>query len=375
MPLSLRKTRRAARRAVDRTVLSIVNGVAYLVDGAARPQIGNAPKTLVFSRDKLQLFRLRPIEAEEVELGTVELKVDLVPRVGVPVLVIPPLMVRPFVYDLRPEHSMLRTLRNAGFDVFFVDFGVPDDGDEGVRLDDYVLDYIPRCVDAALEVSGKRELSVIGYCMGGIFALLHVATFADVRVKNIVTIGAPIDFDKMGLLGVAARVGSPLLDSILDRLGNVPGQLSSAGFRLMSGTRALTKWADLVANLYDEQYVREFDAIDTWLRQMIPYPKEAFRQMVNDVVRGNKLLRNELVFGDKAANLRNVTCPILAFYGKTDNIATPASTAAILKLTSAADAEHRGVTGGHIGVVAGSKAPEEVWQPMIAWLRERAGPN
>ena len=33
-----------------------------------------------------------------------------------PVLLIPPLMVQPYVYDLAPHHSLLATLRGAGLE-------------------------------------------------------------------------------------------------------------------------------------------------------------------------------------------------------------------------------------------------------------------
>ena len=368
---TLRKTKRVARKVAERTVLSFVNGLAYVVDGAAKPTIGNAAKELVFKKGKLELWRVKPIGVERVELGNHEIEVEMVAPCPVPILLIPPLMVRPYVYDLRPEHSMVRALRNAGLDVFVVDFGVPDHADEGLRLDDYVLDFVPACIDAALKAAGKSEITLAGYCMGGIFALLHQATFHDPRVRNIVTIGAPINFEKMGILTVATRLGLPLVDVIMDRLGNVPGSWSSAGFKLLSGTKSITKYADLFANLYDEEYVRGFDAIDTWLSEMIPYPRDAFKQMVKDVMYGNKMLKNELVFGDKKADLASVNVPVLAFAGKSDNIATPRSTAAILELVSSSDKSYREVPGGHVGVVAGSSAPRAVWQPMIAWLHER----
>ena len=101
------------RKAVEKAVLSVVNGLVYLVDGGQRPQMGNAAKELVFKHDKLELWRIRPIEAERVELGHDDVEVDFAPRLGIPLLLIPPLMVRPFVYDLRPDHSMIRRLRNS----------------------------------------------------------------------------------------------------------------------------------------------------------------------------------------------------------------------------------------------------------------------
>jgi polyhydroxyalkanoate synthase len=371
-PRALKKTRRTAKLAVDRAVLSFVNGLVYVMDGAAKPTMGNVARDLVLERGKLQLWRVRPREDEEFELGHEVHRLAL-RRHKTPLLVIPPLMVRPYVYDLRPEHSMLRLLRNEGFDVFFVDFGVPDEADEGVRLDDYVLDYVPRCVDAVLAASGAESLSLAGYCMGGIFSLLHVGTWHDTRVRNIVTIGAPVDFDKMGIITVAARLGVFGVDVLLDRIGNVPGAASSLGFKLMSGTRAITKYADLFLNLYDENYVRGFDAVNTWVNDLIPYPKEAFKQMVKEVVYGNKLMNNDLAFGDRRCDIAAVTCPLLAFAGEADNIATPRSTRAVLGLVRSTDKTLVPVPGGHVGVVAGSQAAEKVWRPMAAWLGERSG--
>jgi polyhydroxyalkanoate synthase len=359
------------RKAVDKTVLSVVNALVYLVDGGQRQQMGNASKELVLKHDKLELWRIKPVEAERVELGHAEVEVDFAPRLGIPLLLIPPLMVRPYVYDLRPDHSMIRQLRNAGFDVYLVDFGVPDTTDEGLRLDDYVLDFVPRCVDAALAHANAKELALVGYCMGGLFSLIHTAAFRDERIRAIVTIAAPVDFERMGMLTVAARLGAPFVDVVMDRLGNVPGNFSSTGFKLMGGPKMLTRYVDLALNLWDEEYVKNHDAVDTWLTDMIPYPKEAFKQLVRDMVTGNRLVQNELRFGDRHVDLRAIQCPVLAFAGKSDNVATPRSTQRILDVLGTKDKTYRLAPGGHIGVVAGSKAPGSVWDPAVEWLVDR----
>ncbi|MBK8995200.1 MAG: alpha/beta fold hydrolase [Myxococcales bacterium] len=362
---------RRARKWADRAVLSAVNGFVYATEGAARPGKNSAASDLVLSRGKLRLERVRPIRDVEYELGPDVHRISF-DRHPTPLMLIPPLMVRPYVYDLRPEHSMVRTLRNAGFDVFVVDFGVPDRHDEQVRLDDYVLDYVPACVDAALGASGAQTLTLAGYCMGGIFSLMHAATHRDARVRNIVTIGAPVNFTKMRAAYVASRIGALGIGPLMDVVGNVPGKASSLGFKLMSGARALTKWGDFVANLDDEGFVRSFDAVNTWVNDLIPYPKEAFKQMVREVVSGNRLIRGGLSFGDKPCELSAVTQPLLAFAGRSDNIATPQATAAIIDLVASTDKSLVPVSGGHVGVVAGSAAPEEVWQPMIDWLLPRS---
>src|SRR5262249_33568986 len=55
-----------------------------------------------------------------------------------PALLIPPLMVTPQIYDLRPRHSFVRHLLNYDFDVFLIDFGAPTRQDAHLKLDDYV---------------------------------------------------------------------------------------------------------------------------------------------------------------------------------------------------------------------------------------------
>jgi polyhydroxyalkanoate synthase len=102
---------------------------------------------------------------------------------------------------------------------------------------------------------------------------------------------------------------------------------------------------------------------------MIPYPKEAFRQMFKEVVHANKLLKNELHFGEKRCDLRQIRCPLLAFAGRSDNIATPASTREIVELISSEDKTLVTVDGGHVGVIAGTQASSQVWKPAAEWLK------
>jgi polyhydroxyalkanoate synthase len=366
----IRGGRRLARHALDRVVLSAVHGFVYATDGVSRAQRGTARKERVFARGKLELWHVLPTEAFEFELGPHSLREE--PALErTPIVLVPPLMVRPYVFDLRPDHSMVRTLRNAGYDVYIVDFGVPDESDQEVRLDDYVLDYMPACVDAAVKHSGRPGVTLAGYCMGGIFSLLHVATHRDQRVKNLVTIGAPIDFSEMGALSVAAKVGALFTDRVMDRLGNVPSDMINVGFKLIGGPKMLTRYVDLVTNLWDYEYLRAFDSINQWTSDFIPYPREAFKQMVKDFAAGDKLRRGALSFGGKRVDLGAIGAPLLAFAGRGDEVATLGSTRAILDHVGSKERELLEVPGGHIGVLAGSKAPESVWQPMVEWLRGR----
>ena len=366
--LFLRKAK-SARVAADRAILRFVHGLQLVMDGGMTP-IGGSPKDRVFKQGKLEVWRYRLPEAEEADLGhdTMVLEPSLFP---VPVLLVPPLMVRPYVYDLRPEHSMVRALRRAGFDVFVVDFGVPDREDETVRQDTYVLEYMPQAIAAVRAATGRPDVSLVGYCMGGIFALLYTAAWRDPDVRNIVTVGAPIDFSKMGLVTWLAKLASSQAGFLADKIGNIPGQLNSQALKMMAPVKRITRYADLFLNLWNEEYVRGFESMNRWANDFIPYPRDAFKQLMTDFFQENGLVQG-MRFGDKSADLRTIECPVLALAGKDDEIATPASARAIRDLCASEDFEYVEVPGGHIGVIGGKSARPFVWDKISSWLRPRS---
>lgn len=333
-------------------------------------EVGDTPKDVVFQDRKLKVFRYRVREPEEVEIGTETFLIE--PRsLPVPVLLVPPLMVRPYVYDLRAEHSLVRALRRAGYDVFLVDFGVPDREDAVVRLDDYVLDYMAKAVAAVRRETGREDLSLAGYCMGGIFCLLYTSAWDDQRVRNIVTIASPIDFSRMGLITFLARVANREVRFLADRIGNIPGFINSQALKLLAPIKRFTRYGDLFVNLWNEEYVRGFESMSTWANDFIPFPRDAFKQVMKEFMKDNKLIQ-EIHMGDRVANLRKITCSLLSFAGIDDGIATPASARVIQNLCASKDFEYVEVPGGHIGVIAGSTAPQAVWDRMATWLRPRS---
>lgn len=368
-----RRVSKLAKVAAERAALRFVHGMQLLMDGGIAP-IGDTPKDVIFSSSstggKLEVWRYRRPSVEEVDLGHDTITITP-PEIPVPILMVPPLMVRPYVYDLRPEHSMVRHLRRAGYDVYMVDFGVPDREDATVRQDDYILRYMPAAVEAVRKQTGQRGVSLVGYCMGGIFSLLYTAAWRDPDVRAIVTIGAPIDFSKMGLLTVLGRLANTQVRFLADRLGNIPGELNSQALKMLAPVKRFTRYADLFVNLWNEEYVRGFESMNAWTNDFIPYPRDAFKQLMKEFFYENGLVQG-MKFGDRTADLRSITCPLLAFAGADDTIATPASARVIRELCASEDFEYVEVAGGHIGVVGGKGAKAAVWEKTAAWLKPRS---
>ena len=341
----------------------------------AESAVGPTPWTACFTDQKMTVRAYgRRSADDDWGLGAT---VDLSPPCPTPVLLVPPLMVKPFIFDLTEQRSMVRHLQRAGFDVYLLDFGEPDDRDREVTLSDYVLRWMPAAVEAAKAHSGASEVFIAGYCMGGLFALMHCAASKAEDVKGVVTIGSPFDSHKMGVLSVLARLFDREVGFVSDRLGNVPGALSSSMFKLMHPLKQVTRYADLFMNLYDEQYVQSFDALSAWTNGFIDYPQRAFQQVFQQFMVGNEFkgdgLALESVEGGAVVRVKlsDVRQPVLAFAGESDDVVRPAAVKELPSLVSSEDVEVMVAPGGHMGVFAGRGAPEAVWTPAAAWMRAR----
>ena len=347
-----------ARVEANRALLRFVNGVDWLLRDP-KSLVGRTPYEVIYRQDKLEVRRYAAGGAQP-------------PRPYLPILLIPPLMVKPFIYDLYPGRSMVAYLKERGFPVYLLDFGEPDAADAYVALDDYVVDWIPAACRAVKRDAGTAELSLLGYCMGGLFVLSHVAANQDASVRNIVSIGAPVDMNKMGLFAWMGKLAGAQIDFLTRRIGNVPGGLSSTVFRLLTPMKNVTRYADLFMNMWDREYVNGFDAMNQWVSQFIDYPQTAFLQFQQEFLRRNKLVKGQMRFAGRVADLRRVRAALLVFAGRSDQIAPPASVRAALDAVGSQDKSFRLVSGGHMGIIAGATAPRHVWQPVAKWLSARS---
>ena len=96
-------------------------------------------------------------------------------RVSPPLLIVFSLFSRSYILDLQPGNSFVERLLEAGFDVYLLDWGVPDERDAANQIEDYVDDYIPAAVERVRRLAGVEEINLLGYCFGSVLSLLYAA--------------------------------------------------------------------------------------------------------------------------------------------------------------------------------------------------------
>src|SRR3954471_3912255 len=308
------------RRDVERNALRARNGIR-LVAGVDRPGVGCTPKDVVWQRGRSKLWHYRNDDV----------------RHSPPLLIVFSLISRSYILDLAPGNSFVEQLLGAGFDVYLLDWGEPDERDAANTLEDYVDDYIPAGVQRVLEVSGHDEVNLFGYCFGGDLALLYAAHRPDAPLRSLTVLATPVDFRHMGPLADLFHVGGLPVDDVLDAHGNVPPQVVLRGFKTLTPTAAITRYVTLWERLWNDDYVAAYQAMTSWWDDHVSFPGGAARQTVQMLVHDNGLLTDRLTVGGDPVHLRDVRVPFLTVRAARDHIVPSAASAPLIDLVGSDD--------------------------------------
>ncbi len=337
---------------LERQILRAQNGFAYLT-GSNRPAMGQSPRDLVWRRDKARLWRYRSGQR----------------RYRPPVLIIHSLVSKSYVLDLLPSTSMVGYLVSEGFDMFLLDWVAPDPADAENTLETYVEDYIPEAIAATLQDADAEELTLIGYCFGGILTLLLAAGQPELPIRNLMVMATPCDYREMGFMSNMFREHRLDADDAIDETGLVPARALDDGFQALKPTEQLVQGVNFFQNLWNEEFIEGFLAISHWARDQVPFPGAAFRQTVNVLIRDNALCEGVVPFGRGEVRLQDIRCPFLNAFAEQDGITPAASSEPLTRLVGSKDTSELRLESGHIGFVAGRQAAK-VARPQIAdWIR------
>lgn len=353
------------QRSVERNSARARNGVKYLL-GLDRPRVGQTPKDVVWSRDKVELWRYR---SDAGPAGVAHGHVKYRP----PLLLIHSLVSKSFILDLNPGNSFVQWMRDAGFDVHLADWGTPDEREASHTLETYVDDYIPRLVEAVRKESGADEVTLYGYCFGGLMSLLTAARHPELPLRNLVTMATPVDFSHMGLF--TTMMADPRMDPerVIDDSGNVPPNTLRNSFRLLKPTGDFSTYVNLVDHLHDDAYMHGFQAMGEWTRDHIPFPGGVFRQMVQ-FSRDNALVEGTLRLGGELVDLRAIKVPVLNVLAERDHIVRVGAAAPLVDLVGSEQAEELRLASGHVALVAGRRAARETIPHIAEWLVAHSDP-
>jgi polyhydroxyalkanoate synthase len=341
------------RREVERNALRVRNGIR-LAAGISPPGVGGTPKEILWRRGRSELWRYR---SDHI-------------RVSPPLLIVYSLFNRSYILDLQPGNSFVEHLINAGFDVYLLDFGIPDERDAANTLDDYADDYLPAAVERVRQVSQDQQVNMLGYCFGGVLSLLYAAHHLDAPLRSLTALTTPADFQQLGPLGDIFAGGLDL-DNVLDGDGNLPANVILQGFRTLRPTAEITQYVDLWERLWSDQYVAAYQAMTGWATEQVPLPGGVARQIV-EMVRENPLMTERLVVGGDRVRLSDITVPFLHVLASRDHIIPEPAAAPLIRLVGSSDKHELRLDAGHVGLLVGKTAAKTTLPTIIDFLKQRS---
>jgi poly[(R)-3-hydroxyalkanoate] polymerase subunit PhaC len=340
------------RREVERNALRVRNGIR-LAAGIGPLGVGQTPKEIVWRRGRSELWRYR---GDHI-------------RVSPPLLIIYSLFNRSYILDLQPGNSPVERLLNAGFDVYLLDFGIPDERDAANTLDDYADDYLPAAVERVRQVSHAEQVNMLGYCFGGVLSVLYAAHHPNAPLRSLTALTTPADFQRLGqmgdLLGGGLDVGA-----LLDADGNVPANVILQGFRTLRPTSEITQYVDLWERMWSDDYVAAYQAMTGWATEQVPLPGGVARQIA-EMVRDNPLMTERLVVGGDRVRLSDSTVPFLHVLASRDHI-IPEAAAPLIGLVGSPDKHELRLDAGHVGLLVGKTAAKTTLPTIIDFLKQRS---
>jgi polyhydroxyalkanoate synthase len=283
-----------------------------------------------------------------------------------PVLLVPPLAAPAFCFDLRRGCSLAEHLLLAGREAYLVDYGVIEFSDRTLGLEHWFDEVIPEAIRATSADAGDRPVHLVGWSLGGIFALLTHAGDAGLPVASVTMVGTPFDFSRVPMIAplrpIAAVTRGQGITQLYRALGGAPAPLVRGGYQLLGIDKYVMKPFTIAANLDDRDLLAQIEAVNHFMASMHAYPGRTFGQLYHRFFRTNDLAQGRLALTGRTIDLADVTARLLAVAGLGDGIAPiPACHHVAGLVPNAASVDLETAPGGHLGVLTGRAARGTTW--------------
>lgn len=289
-----------------------------------------------------------------------------------PLLIVAAPIKRPYIWDLMPAVSAVRTCLRHGWRVFLLEWKPPPLGDADAGLETYADAAIGQSLAAiSAEQSGALPF-LVGHSLGGTLA----ATFAALgsqRIRALLLLGAPVCFQpgSSGFRDAVVPLAPWLLGESRIVSGSAVSQLSA-----LASPRTFV-WSRLIdaAVSFADPRAREIHArIERWTLDEAALPGRLVREILQWFYRENRLCRGTLRIRNHTVGPGNVRVPTLAVVNTDDDVAPGASVRPFLDAIPVKDVrllEFPGEVGiglQHLAILVGPRAHARVWPDIIAWL-------
>src|SRR4029079_8218912 len=167
-------------------------------------------------------------------------------------------------------------LVEVGRPTYLVEYGEVSFRERDLDVEPWVEEVVPAAVRAVSAHAGGRPVHLVGWSLGGTFALLAAAADSALPIASVTMLGSPFDVRQVPLVAPPR----PLL-SLTDWLGAIPRMYQAFGvapqplmrwaFELSSFQKLVTTPLAIALNLDDADYLAQLQAVDRFSANTVAY--------------------------------------------------------------------------------------------------------
>lgn len=278
-------------------------------------------------------------------------------------LVVPSLINRAYILDLTEELSFLRQLAKKGIRPFLLDWGSLSDQERHFSLEDYmsrllvVLDH--------LKAYTQSSVSMLGYCMGGLFVTASAQLRPD--IEKLILIGTPWDFHaghEWLIPWIQASTG--YIEQTIDQAAEMPIELIQYIFAISNPVAVIRKFRKLPTFSDDLKRLQEFANVEDWLNDCVPLASKVAKECLFGWYRDNTTSQSKWKIFDQIIDPRKLKQSALFIIPQTDKVVPIACAEALAAIVPRSDILRPPT--GHVGAVVGKSATSQVLPAIEQFL-------
>ena len=308
--------------------------------------IAMTPGEVVYENDLMQLIQYAPITPQVHQ---------------VPLLLIPAWINKYYIFDLTGERSFIHWLTEKGYQVFVVSWVNPDEKLGRKNFEDYLKEGPLAALDVIENITGSKQTSIIGYCLGGTLSSIALSYLSaigeDDRVASVTYLTTLVDFEQPGEISVFIDDSQlEALESRMSERGYLDASEMATTFNMLRANDLI--WSFVINNYLLGKQPFPFDLL-YWNADSTRMPATMHAFYLRNMYQRNLLIRpNGLTLLDTPINLTKITTPSYILATKEDHIA-PWMSAYIATQTYDGEVVFTLADSGHIAGVVNPPAKKK----------------
>jgi pimeloyl-ACP methyl ester carboxylesterase len=334
---------------------------------------------VVFWSRKLKIHRyahqVHFVRTQEKHPLAIHRYVPPVRRYKEPIVLCHGLAANRIIFDFAPDRSLARSLAEAGFDVWSLDLRAHGmshrpgffSREWRYNFDDYVKSDVPSIVDYVCDQCACEKVFWIGHSLGGMLGCAYAKLSGGTKLAGLIGVAAPVHLDHAkvhrilrGLTWLPVVPFSFVGGLLAPLAGKIPGWIWRRLFFSKNIDKENRK--RLIANLVEDTSSKLVKQVMDWAQQ------------------GTCCFMDGEI--DYFENLNKTHLPILFLAAEKDQLAPVLRIQSAYTKTGSKDKQLRvfGIDSGddhdygHLDLLLGDHAQDEVYPEILEWLEHRASP-